>query len=149
MPHFILIPPKLRLTFVNLEIIFLKSFLVKSGHNLLIKKISVYDDCHNKKLLSLFLFPVLIKISGSGIFAVYKCLLIFFSEIGIDNLGSYEIFDSEFDYKNNVLLSIPSNMPEPNDPNYTRSLVDLIYNLSTNINEKILVLFTSYSFSIP
>ena len=69
----------------------------------------------------------------------------FCNEIGIDNLGSYEIFDSEFDYKNNVLLSIPSNMPEPNDPNYTRSLVDLILNLSTNINEKILVLFTSYS----
>ena len=47
----------------------------------------------------------------------------FCKEIGIDNLGNYEIFDSEFDYKNNVLLSIPSNMPEPNDPNYNRSLV--------------------------
>ena len=69
----------------------------------------------------------------------------FCKEIGIDNLGNYEIFDSEFDYKNNVLLSIPSNMPEPNDPNYSRSLVDLILNLSTNIDEKILVLFTSYS----
>ena len=47
---------------------------------------------------------------------------------------------SEFDYKNNVLLSIPSNMPEPNDPNYSRSLVDLILNLSTNIDEKISIL---------
>ena len=69
----------------------------------------------------------------------------FCNEIGINNLNNYEIFDSEFDYKNNVLLSIPSNMPEPNDPNYTNNLVDLILDLSSKIDEKILVLFTSYS----
>ena len=69
----------------------------------------------------------------------------FCSDIGINNLNNYEIFDSEFDYKNNVLLSIPSNMPEPNDPSYTNSLVNLITDLSGKIQEKILVLFTSYS----
>ena len=30
------------------------------------KNISVYASCHNKKLLNLFVPPVLIKISGSG-----------------------------------------------------------------------------------
>ena len=69
----------------------------------------------------------------------------FCNDIGINNLNNYEIFDSEFDYKNNVLLSIPSNMPEPNDPNYSDSLVNLITDLSSKIQEKILVLFTSYS----
>ena len=69
----------------------------------------------------------------------------FCNEIGINNLNNYEIFDSEFDYKNNVLLSIPSNMPEPNDTKYTSNLVDLIADLSSKINDKILVLFTSYA----
>ena len=35
-----------------------------------IKKISAYASCHNKKLLNLLVPPVLIKISGSGIFLV-------------------------------------------------------------------------------
>ena len=61
--------------------IFLKSFLLKSGHNFFTKKISVYDNCQSKKLLSLLVFPVLIKISGSGIFFVYKLFPIFFSFI--------------------------------------------------------------------
>ena len=49
-----------------------KSFSLKSGHNFFEKKISVYEICHSKKLLNLFLFPVLISISGSGIFLVYR-----------------------------------------------------------------------------
>ena len=52
--------------------ILLKSFSLKSGHNLSIKNISVYAICHNKKLLNLFVPPVLIKISGSGISRVYS-----------------------------------------------------------------------------
>ena len=36
----------------------------------IIKKISEYEICHSKKLLNLFVSPVLIKISGFGIFLV-------------------------------------------------------------------------------
>jgi len=50
----------------------LKSFSLKSGHNLSIKNISVYASCHNRKLLNRFVPPVLIKISGSGISRVYS-----------------------------------------------------------------------------
>ena len=43
------------------------------------KKISEYANCHNKKLLNLFLLPVLINRSGFGESLVYKLLLIFCS----------------------------------------------------------------------
>ena len=61
--------------------ILLKSYSLKSGHNFFTKKISLYWSCHNKKLLNLFVFPVLIKMSGSGIRSVYKFFMIDFSDI--------------------------------------------------------------------
>ena len=70
----------------------LKSLSLKSGHNLSIKNISVYANCHNKKLLNLFAPPVLIKISGSGRPFVYSSfsklfmlITLFFLEIRLLN----------------------------------------------------------------
>ena len=62
---------------MNLVNIELKSFLLKSGQSFFTKKISVYDNCQSKKLLNLLVLPVLIKISGSGIFEVYKFFSMF------------------------------------------------------------------------
>ena len=66
---------------LNLFIILLKSLPLKSGHNFFSKNISCIDSCQSKKLLSLWVFPVLIKISGFGRCFVYKLLSIFFSFI--------------------------------------------------------------------
>jgi ATP-dependent DNA helicase DinG len=55
------------------------------------------------------------------------------------------IFDSPFEYKKNVLLSIPSDLPEPKSADYSHKLSDLIKNVLIISEGKGLVLFTSYS----
>ena len=69
----------------------------------------------------------------------------FCNQIGLVYLDEYRIFDSEFDYENNVLFYIPKDMPEPNNDLYIQNLSDLIVNISEKDLGKILVLFTSYS----
>ena len=69
----------------------------------------------------------------------------FCNQIGLDYLDEYRIFDSEFDYENNVLFYVPKDMPEPNNNLYTKNLSDLIINIAEKNEGKILVLFTSYS----
>ena len=69
----------------------------------------------------------------------------FCNQIGLDYLDEYRIFDSEFDYENNVLFYVPKDMPEPNNNLYTKNLSDLIINVAEKNVGKMLVLFTSYS----
>ena len=61
---------------VKVLTIFFKSKKLKSGQFLFTKNNSAYESCQSKKLLNLLFPPVLIRISGSGIFFVYKLLLI-------------------------------------------------------------------------
>lgn len=51
---------------------------------------------------------------------------------------------SPFDYKNNTLLYLVSDIPEPNQPGYQRYLEDAIIDVATAIGGRTMVLFTAY-----
>ncbi|HSH01135.1 MAG TPA: helicase C-terminal domain-containing protein [Anaerolineae bacterium] len=51
---------------------------------------------------------------------------------------------SPFDYKNNTLLYLCSDIPEPNQPGYDRYLEDAIVDVATALGGRTMVLFTSY-----
>ncbi len=55
------------------------------------------------------------------------------------------IFDSPFDYRRNVLLTVPDDLPEPGNGEYIHKLSDLIRKVLVSTEGKGLVLFTSYS----
>ena len=55
------------------------------------------------------------------------------------------IYKSPFDYKNNVLLAVPHDLPEPSAEEYTEELSGYIYNSLLISEGRGLVLFTSYS----
>ncbi|MCP5098808.1 MAG: DEAD/DEAH box helicase family protein [Chloroflexi bacterium] len=52
---------------------------------------------------------------------------------------------SPFDYKNNTLLYLVSDMPEPNQPGYQRYLEQAIIDTATALGGRTMVLFTAYS----
>ncbi len=68
---------------------------------------------------------------------------------GISDLIGKEVrtfqFPSPFPYKENVLLGIPSDAPEPNHPDYASYLAEMIGEVLTLSEGHGLVLFTSYS----
>jgi ATP-dependent DNA helicase DinG len=51
---------------------------------------------------------------------------------------------SPFDYKNSTLLYLPTDIPEPNQPYYQRTVEDTLLGLCRATEGKALVLFTSY-----
>ena len=51
---------------------------------------------------------------------------------------------SPFDYKNNTLLYLATDIPEPNQPGYQRYLEGAIIDVATAIGGRTMVLFTSY-----
>lgn len=51
---------------------------------------------------------------------------------------------SPFDYKNNTLLYLVSDIPEPNQPGYQRYLESAIIDVATAIGGRTMVLFTAY-----
>ncbi len=69
----------------------------------------------------------------------------FCQDIGLDQLDQSLIIDSEFDYDKNVLLCVPEDISEPNDSRYLDTLSSSILEISKSTEEKILILFTSYS----
>jgi len=50
---------------------------------------------------------------------------------------------SPFDYKNNTLVYVCSDMPEPREPGYQEKVEDAIYETAVAMNGRTLVLFTS------
>jgi hypothetical protein len=50
-----------------------------------------------------------------------------------------------FDYEENTLLFLPTDMPEPNQPGYQRAASNGLIELAKRIRGRTLVLFTSYS----
>lgn len=52
---------------------------------------------------------------------------------------------SPFDYEHSTLLYVPTDMPEPNAPNYQKTLNDALTQLVRQIKGRTLVLFTAYS----
>ncbi len=65
--------------------------------------------------------------------------------VGMDREDSAEeIFPSPFDYAKNVLLGLPEDPPEPNQPEYNSWLADFLIKTLDVTEGKGLVLFTSY-----
>ena len=66
-----------------------------------------------------------------------------------DRLGCWEaggtVIDSPFDYKRNVLIYLPSDMPAPNHHNYQQALEQAIQQAALAAEGRSLVLFTSHS----
>ncbi len=52
---------------------------------------------------------------------------------------------SPFDYENNTLVYIPTDIPEPNTPNHQKVVDEAITNLAKQIKGRTLVLYTAYS----
>lgn len=69
----------------------------------------------------------------------------FCREIGLDFIDEYSLIDSEFDYERNVLFCVPTDISDPNSDNYAETLAASIYELTKSIDEKALILFTSYT----
>ncbi|MGO9410610.1 MAG: helicase C-terminal domain-containing protein [Spirochaetia bacterium] len=69
--------------------------------------------------------------------------------IGLDNPGEkeplYQTFPSPFNYRENVLLGVPTDAPPPDSPKYKRFLSDFITRALTSSRGAGLVLFTSYA----
>ena len=99
-----------------------------------------------KKYSSLFIAPLSVsetlreiifnKLSNvvlvSATLSVNKSFEFYATRIGlhdVDRPVARFIFDSPFEYKKNVLLSIPSDLPEPKSTDYIQKLSDLIKNV--------------------
>lgn len=65
-----------------------------------------------------------------------------------DSLGIGEAttrsWDSPFDFKHQALLYLPANMPDPNAPDYTRAVVEVIKPLIKTTRGRTFILVTSY-----
>ncbi len=59
--------------------------------------------------------------------------------------GEETAVGSPFDYPNNTMLYVPTDIPEPNNPGYQKQVEESIINLTKEIDGRTLVLFTSYS----
>ncbi len=53
--------------------------------------------------------------------------------------------ESPFDYKRNALVYLPTDMPEPNKPDYQEKVEEAILHLSLATRGRLMVLFTSYA----
>ena len=115
-----------------------------------------------KKYSSLFIAPLSVSetlreiifnrlsnvVLVSATLSVNKSFEFYATRIGlhdVDRPVARFIFDSPFEYKKNVLLSIPSDLPEPKSADYSQKLSDLLKNVLIISEGKGLVLFTSYS----
>jgi ATP-dependent DNA helicase DinG len=125
------------------------------------------DTCINyiekgKKYSSLFIAPLSVsetlreiifnKLSNvvlvSATLSVNKSFEFFATRIGLHDVErpvARFIFDSPFDYRKNVLLSIPMDLPEPKGADYNQKLAELIKDVLIISEGKGLVLFTSYA----
>ncbi|WP_420628700.1 helicase C-terminal domain-containing protein [Candidatus Leptofilum sp.] len=66
-----------------------------------------------------------------------------------ERLHAYDVDElavgSPFDYKNQTLLYLVTDIPEPNQPGYQRMLEDAIVDVATSLGGRTMVLFTAYS----
>ncbi|MBN1936884.1 MAG: 3'-5' exoribonuclease [Anaerolineae bacterium] len=66
-----------------------------------------------------------------------------------DRLGAYDAEElavgSPFDYPSQVLLYLPTDIPEPNEPYYQKTINECLVVLAQATQGRMLVLFTSYS----
>ncbi len=67
----------------------------------------------------------------------------FRSQLGLDEAHELQV-DSPFDYRHNALLYLPENLPEPQNRNYTNSIIDMILPVLRASGGRAFLLFTSY-----
>jgi ATP-dependent DNA helicase DinG len=67
----------------------------------------------------------------------------FTSALGIAEADTHS-WGSPFDFKRQALLFVPARMPDPNAPNYTHAVVDVIKPLITATQGRTFILVTSY-----
>ena len=67
----------------------------------------------------------------------------YLSELGLDD-ANQEKFDSPFDYRKQVLLYLPENMPEPNSQFYTDAVIDMLLPVIRASRGRAFLLFTSH-----
>ncbi|KPJ95185.1 MAG: helicase [Gammaproteobacteria bacterium SG8_11] len=67
----------------------------------------------------------------------------FTNALGITEASTYT-WDSPFDFKHQALLYVPTNMPDPNAPQYTQAVVDVIKPVINVTRGRTFILVTSY-----
>ena len=68
------------------------------------------------------------------------------SRLGLSEVECKEhIIPSPFDYKDQVLITVPTDIPDPNDPRYPQALTAAVTQFVKASGGRALVLFTSYS----
>ncbi len=101
---------------------------------------SIMQEAVFKRYRSLLFTSATLTVEGSFLF--WK------SRVGLTDFTYREVkeymFPSPYDFKNNVLLCIPENVPQPNNEGYERFLADFISEALRITGGKALVLFTSY-----
>lgn len=75
-------------------------------------------------------------LSVKGDFSHYR------TQLGLTDCISAS-WDSPFDYSNQAVFYLPTNMPEPNTPGYTQAVVDIALPLLAASNGRAFMLFTS------
>ncbi len=72
----------------------------------------------------------------------------FLNRVGLDRLPEDQVkainFGQPFEHDEVVHLSIPTYLPEPNDPAFAEALADLLYEVTTYTQKHTMALFTSY-----
>ncbi len=92
-------------------------------------------------------FPTVVMTSAT--LSVAKSFEFFATRTGLNtvkdgNRKSEIILSSPFDYPNQVILGIPTDMPEPNKPGYEEQLSRVLYQAISASAGRAFVLFTSY-----
>jgi ATP-dependent DNA helicase DinG len=68
----------------------------------------------------------------------------FSAQLGLDDAQTLQL-DSPFDYRNNALLYLPEDMPEPNERHYTDAVVEVAREVLSASGGRAFLLFTSHS----
>jgi ATP-dependent DNA helicase DinG len=68
----------------------------------------------------------------------------FAAQLGLDDARTLQL-DSPFDYRNNALLYLPADMPEPNERHYTEAVVEVAREVLAASGGRAFLLFTSHS----
>lgn len=72
----------------------------------------------------------------------------FLNRVGLDRLPSDQVkalnFGQPFEHDEVVHLSVPTYLPDPNDPAFAAGLADLLYEVTTYTQKHTMALFTSY-----
>ena len=79
----------------------------------------------------------------SATLAVGESFAHFQQQLGLDDAET-RIWDSPFDYPNQALWYVPRGMPEPNDPGYTKAVVELALPIVEASRGRAFLLFTSH-----